>query len=400
MRVQPVLAAGGVDLERRPHVLGPGERRVGAPLVEHLGAHLEERRLLRRRLVGRTRAAALVILIGCLHGSLLRRERASHTSLLRYDGPDRGRKLIAAAQKEGSFALYTSFAEKDLPTLTVQFEKKYGVKVNVWRAGSEKVLQRTLIEAAAKRHEVDAIHSSALEMETLHREKILQPVTSPYSTELIAGALRPHGEWVATYLSVRVQAYNTRLVKKEDLPKTFQDLLDPRWKGKLGIEANVPEWYSTVVLDMGEEKGIQFFRDLAGRNGISVRRGHSLLNNMVVAGEVPLALTVYQFMPEAARRKGATIAWFVLEPAVARMSGIGIARRAPHPNAALLFYDFMLSTEAQELLVSMEYAPTRANVPSPLAQQRFTLVDPAVALDQSDKWARSFEEVILKRGGP
>jgi len=305
---------------------------------------------------------------------------------------------LAAAQKEGSLTLYTSFAEKDLPPLTAAFEKEYGVKVKVWRAGSEKVLQRTLAEAAARRYEVDAIHSSALEMETLHREKILQAVASPYSADLIAGALRPHGEWVATYLSVWVQAYNTKLVKKEDLPGTFQDLLDPKWKGKLGIEANVPEWYSTVVLHMGEEKGIRFFRDLVRGNGISVRTGHSLLNNMVIAGEVPLALTVYNFMAEAARRKGAAIDWFVLEPAVARMSGIGIARRAPHPNAALLFYDFMLSAEAQGLLVAMEYAPTRANVPSPLAMRRFTLVDPALALDQSDKWARSFEEVILKRG--
>jgi len=324
---------------------------------------------------------------------------AQDTSLLRYDGPDRPRKLVAAAQKEGSFALYTSFAEKDLVNLVAAFEKKYGVKVKVWRAGSEKVLQRTLAEAGARRHEVDAVHSSALEMETLHREKILQPVTSPYLTELIAGALRPHGEWVATYLSVWVQAYNTRLVNKEDLPRTFEDLLDPKWKGKLGIEANVPEWYSTVVLDMGEEKGIEFFRDLVGRNGISVRTGHSLLNNMVVAGEVPLALTVYNFMAEAARRKGAALDWFVLEPAVARLSGIGIARLAPHPNAALLFYDFMLSAEAQELLVAMEYAPTRSKLPSPLAGRRFTLVDPAAALDQSDKWAKSFEEVILKRGG-
>src|SRR5713101_5669160 len=323
---------------------------------------------------------------------------ALDTSLLRYDGPDRAQKLIAAAQKEGSFTLYTSFAEKDLPTLTVAFEKKHGVKVKVWRAGSETVLQRTLTEAAARRHEVDAVHSSALEMETLHREKILQAVASPHSTELIAGALRPHREWVATYLSVWVQAYNTHLVKKEDLPKTFQDLLDPRWKGKLGIEANVPEWYSTVVMDMGDEKGIKFFRDLVGGNGLSVRTGHSLLNNMVVAGEVPLALTVYNFMAEAARSKRAAIDWFVLEPAVARMSGIGIARRAPHPNAALLFYDFMQSAEAQELLVLMEYAPTHAKVPSPLGNLRFTLVDPAVALDESDKWARSFDEVILKRG--
>ena len=323
---------------------------------------------------------------------------AQDTSLLRYDGPDRALKLIAAAQKEGSFVLYTSFADKDLPTLVVPFEKKYGIKINVWRAGSEKVLQRTLAEAAARRHEVDAVHSSALEMEALHRETILQAVASPYSAELIAGALRPHREWVATYLSVWVQAYNTNLIKKEDLPRAYQDLLDPRWKGKLGIEANVPEWYSTVVLGMGEEKGIKFFRDLVGRNGLSVRRGHTLLNNMVIAGEVPLALTVYHFMPEGAKRKGAPIDWLVLEPAVARTSGIGIVRRAPHPNAALLFYDFMLSAEAQKLLLSIDYVPTHAGVSSPLARQRFTLVDPAVALDQSDKWAKSFEEVILKRG--
>ena len=324
---------------------------------------------------------------------------AQDASLLRYDGPDRARKVIAAAQKEGSFTLYTSFAEKDLPTLTVQFEKRYGVKVRVWRANSEKVVQRTLAEAAARRYEVDAVHSSALEMEALHREKILQAVAPPRSTDLIEGALRPHREWIATYLSIWVQAYNTRLIANADLPRTFQDLLDPKWKGRLGIEANIPEWYATVALQMGEEKGVAFFRELVSRNGISVRSGHSLLNNMVAAGEVPLALTMYQFLAEAAKRKGAEVDWFVMEPAVARMSGVGIARRAPHPNAALLFYDWMLSAEAQKVLLSLDYVPTNAQVPSPFAGRRFTLVDPAVALDQGDKWRRSFEEVILKQGG-
>ena len=324
---------------------------------------------------------------------------AQDASLLRYDGPDRARKLIAAAQKEGSFTLYTSFAEKDLPPLTAVFEKRYGVKVRVWRANSEKVVQRTLAEAAARRYEVDAVHSSALEMEALHREKVLQPVGSPHSAELMAGALRPYGEWIATYLSIWVQAYNTRLIAKADLPRTFQDLLDPKWKGRLGIEANIPEWYATVALQMGEEKGVAFFRELVSRNGISVRSGHSLLNNMVAAGEVPLALTVYNFLAEAAKRKGAAIDWFVLEPAVARMSGVGVARRAPHPNAALLFHDFMQSVEAQRLLLSLDYIPTSTRVPSPLAKRRFTLIDPALALDQGDKWGKSYEEVVLRRGG-
>jgi iron(III) transport system substrate-binding protein len=304
--------------------------------------------------------------------------------------------LVAAAQKEGSFTLYTSFAEKDLPPLTAAFEKKYGVKVRVWRANSEKVVQRTLAEASAGRYEVDAIHSSALEMEALHRERILQAVASPRSADLIEGALRPHGEWIATYLSIWVQAYNTGLIRKADLPRSFEDLLDPKWKGKLGIEANIPEWYATIAMHMGEDKGIRFFRELVARNGISVRSGHSLLNNMVAAGEVPLALTMYQFLAEAAKRKGAAVDWFVLEPAVARMSGIGIARRAPHPNATLLFYEWMLAPEAQKLLLSLDYVPTNAKVPSPFAGRRFTLVDPAVALDQGEKWRRSFEEVIVK----
>ena len=318
-------------------------------------------------------------------------------TLLRYDGADRLQKLIPAAKKEGSFMLYTSFAEKDLPPLIAAFEKRYGVKVNVWRSASEKVLQRAVIETGAGRHEFDAVHTSALEMEALYREKILQPVAPAHGVELLAGAVRPHRSWTATYLSFWVQAYNTSVVKKQDLPRTWQDLLDPKWKGKLGIEARLPEWYATIAMDMGEEKGIRFFRELVAKNGISVRGGHTLLNNLVIAGDVPLALTMYQYIVEGSKRKGASVDWFVLEPAVARMSGVGIARHTSHPNAALLFYEFMLSTEAQQLLLEMDYVPTLSKLPSPLANRRFKLVDPAIALDHREKWDKSFEEVIIKR---
>jgi iron(III) transport system substrate-binding protein len=319
--------------------------------------------------------------------------------LLRYEGADRVQKALPAAQKEGTLTLYTSFAEKDLPPLLGAFEKRYGIKVRVWRSASEKVLQRAVVETTAGRHDFDAVHTSALEMEALYREKILQPVAPAHGVELLAGATRPHRAWTATYLSFWVQAYNTNVVKKADLPRTYEDLLDPKWKGKLGIEARVPEWYATVAMDMGEEKGIRFFRELVAKNGISVRGGHTLLNNLVIAGDVPLALTIYQYMAEGAKRKGAAIDWFVLEPAVARMSGVGIARHAPHPNAALLFYDFMLSPEAQQLLLSLDYVPTLAKLPSPLAQRRFKLVDPAAAMDEHDKWLKSFEDVIVKRAG-
>src|SRR5204862_5585103 len=179
--------------------------------------------------------------------------------------------------------------------------------------------------------------------------------------------------------------------------RPFEELRHAKWKGRLGIEARVPEWYATIVMDMGEEKGIRFFRELVAKNALSVRGGHTLLNNLVIAGDVPLALTMYQYIAEGAKRKGAPEDWFVIEPAVARMSGVGIARQAPHPNAALLFYEFMLSTEAQQLLLEMDYVPTLAKLPSPLANRRFTLVDPAMAMDQHDKWAKSFDDVIVRR---
>src|SRR5207249_7773649 len=130
------------------------------------------------------------------------------------------------------------------PVVVDPFERKYGIKIRVWRASTERVLQRLLAETSARRYDVDAIHISSPEMEALQREKILQSVLSPYFRQLIAGAVPAHREWVATLLSVWVQSYNTGSFRKEDLPKTYHDLLDPRFKGKLGIEVEDSEWFA------------------------------------------------------------------------------------------------------------------------------------------------------------
>ena len=331
-------------------------------------------------------------------GALLAGEAAAQ-ALHNYSGADRMEKIVAAAKKEGTLTLYTTFAEKDQPTLIKPFEAKYGVKVSIWRAGTDKVLQRTLAEAAAKKYDVDAIHFGSPEMEALSREKILQAVSSPLHKELQPGSVPAHHEWAATLLSVWVQVYNTQLIKKGDLPGTYKDLLDPKWKGKLGIEAKNQDWFASVVDVMGGgEKGLKFFRDLVAQNGISVRTGHTLLNNMVIAGEVPLALTVYNYMPEQAKKKGAPIDWFALEPAVARSNAVGVARRAPHPNAALLFYEYMLG-DAQQHLVAMDYVPSNTHAPSPLKNVKILQTDPIRSLDETEKWSKLFEDIVLKRPG-
>jgi iron(III) transport system substrate-binding protein len=323
---------------------------------------------------------------------------AQDPSALNSGASDRQQKVEAAARAEGSLSLYTSVAAKDVQPLIEPFEKRYGIKVTVWRASGDTVLNRIITEQRGRRYTVDAVHISAPELEALHREKLLQPIASPFFGDLIEGAVPPHKEWVSTLLSVWVQAYNTNVVKKDDLPKTYQNLLDPKWKGKLGYEAENIEWFTTVVNVIGGEAGIEFFRDLVSKNGLSVRKGHSLLNNMVVSGEVPLALTVYNYMPAQAKAQGAPIDWFVLQPAVARANGAGVLKNAQKPNAAALFIDYMLS-DAQKTLTSLDYVPASTKAESPLQGVQIKIVDPAEKLDNSQKWEPLYQQIVIKRGG-
>jgi iron(III) transport system substrate-binding protein len=341
----------------------------------------------RRRLLAATLAAAAAVALP-----------AAAQNLMTYEGADRMERILAAAKKEGTLTLYTTIAEKDLPTLIKPFEAKYGVKVSVWRAGTDKVLQRAVQETRAGRHEVDVVHFGSPEMEALWREKVLQPVASPAHKDLIPGSVPQHRAWAATILSVWVQAYNTSLVKKPDLPKTYQDLLDPKWKGKLGIEEKNDDWFATVVQQLGgEQQGLAFFRKLVETNGISPRKGHTLLNNMVVSGEVPMALTVYNYMPQQAKEKGAPIDWFAIEPAIARSNAVGVAAKAPHPAAALLFYEFMLSPEGQKLLVSMDYVPTNTKVESPIKGVKIVVTDPVRSLDEAEKWSKLYQDIVTRK---
>src|SRR5665647_2287950 len=255
----------------------------------------------------------------------------SMTELAQYAGPDRMQRLIAGAKKEGKLNIYTSAQTDDMGALVAGFEKKYGIKVSIWRAGSEKVLQRSVTEAQAKRFTVDVMETNGPELESMHREQILQAVKSPGLKDLLPQAIRPHGEWVGTRLNVFVQAYNTNLVKKEELPKTWEDLLNPRWKGRLGIEAEDSDWLAGLFGSLGEARGTKLFKDIVATNGMSVRKGHTLLTQLVVSGEVPMALTVYNYKAEQFKSKGAPIDWFSIGAAIARPNGIGVARGAPNP---------------------------------------------------------------------
>ncbi|RXZ32372.1 extracellular solute-binding protein [Oxalobacteraceae bacterium CAVE-383] len=340
------------------------------------------------------RFAAVAALFGMLLAGSALPCAAQDYSILNYSGPDRAEKLLAEAKKEGGLTLYTSIASADMPLLKDDFEKKYGIKLTVWRGGSAQVMQRSITETEARRYQVDAIHIGAPEMEGLHREKILQPVNSAVFKNLIADAVAPHREWASTMLTVWVQTYNTSKVKKSELPKSYQDLLDPKWKGQLGIESEDADWFAAVAGNLGEAKGVKLFRDIAAANGISVRKGHTLLQNLVAAGEVPLALAQYNYVVTGIKRSGAPVDWFVIEPAIARANAVGIAAHAPHPASALLFYEYILSPDGQKILASRDYVPTNKTVASSMKNVKIQIEDPVATIDQWAKWNKIYNDTM------
>jgi iron(III) transport system substrate-binding protein len=320
---------------------------------------------------------------------------AQARALAMYQGADRHDKLVAAAKGEGELTIYHAYPA--LTSVLEAFSKKYGIKVNPWRAGSEAILQRLSTEARAGRHEVDIVQNNAPENEFAHREKLLQEVRSPYQADLIPQAVPAHHEWAGITLDVWVAAYNTNKVKKGDLPKSYADLQDPKWKGKLGVEADDYGWFGALMSELGEAQGTKIFNNIIATNGLSVRKGHSLLGTLVASGDVPLALTIYDWNPPQLKDKGgAPIESFYIPPVIAQPSTIAMLKGAPHPAAALLFYDFML-TEGQDMMAKIHYTVTSKKLSSHLAGVPLKFIDPGKAIDNQDKWLKSYNENVLQK---
>ena len=312
-----------------------------------------------------------------------------------FEGPDRTQRLIEGARKEATVTLYSSLVVDDMAVITAAFEKKYGVKVRVWRGSSENMLQRVLTEARGGRFDADLFETDGVAMETMHREKLLQPFKSPVLGDLLPAALTTHREWAGTRLNIFCAAYNTKLIRKDELPKSYEDLLDPKWKGKLAIEADDRDWTGGILTELGEQRGAKLLRDIVATNGISVRKGHTLLANLVASGEVAMNLSAYAHRAEQMKNNGAPIDWVIIPPGIARFNGAGLARRSPHPFAAALFLDFLL-TDGQDILAKRDLWPANPKVKA-LPNVALTFLEPASILDHDEKWTKYHREILTAR---
>ena len=279
-------------------------------------------------------------------------------------------RLIEGAKKEGALSLYGSSVAEDMNPVTDAFKKKYGIDFQYWRASSENLVQRTVAETPRRPLPGRRLRDSRGRARGAASRKA--PAGGQDAAHRRADARRRCGRTAngsPSRLNIFSAAYNTNLVKKDEVPKSYEDLKHPRWKGRLAVEADDVDWFATIVTKMGRDQGVALFRDIVRTNGMSVRKGHTLLSNLVAAGEVPLALTVYSYKPEQQKRAGAPIEPLYLPPVVALGYGPAVARCAPHPHAAVLFHEFMLG-DGQEIWAKRDMAVTNPKMSLAAARAR------------------------------
>ena len=321
--------------------------------------------------------------------------QAANREIYLYQGADRAQRLLSEAKKEGGLTLYTTMTPEDAGPLISAFEKRYGVKLTMWRGINQKLVQRALAEARAGKSSVDVYEGSGHGMEILHREALLEKFWSPAFGDIPPEAFPRHGHYAPDNLLFFVMGYNTRLVKPQDVPRSYEDLLQPRWSGNFGIEASDVIWFAAVAKAMGEEKGLAYFRKLAAMKP-QIRSGHTLMTELVAAGEISLVLTLYNQAVDKLKERGAPIDWKPLPPAFGRADGIGVAKQAPHPHAALLFVDFVLSPEGQRFIMAASRVPVNRRVASSFRQSDFSIVDMAQVVDEWDTWEKRWQALFLK----
>ena len=273
------------------------------------------------------------------------------------DGDAQQRLLVEAARKEGKMIFYTSVETEFARSLTSAFEAKYPfIKTDIFRSTHDRIFSRMNIERQTNTYVADVV--SVGEFETYHMQKkgFLAPYKSPYAAVYAEGFKDPNGYWTDLYDNLIVTAYNTIRVRRDELPKRWEDLLHPRWKGRMVLDQNEDRWFANMLHFMGEKKGLEFMQSLA-KQEVAVRSGRSLITQLLSAGEFDLQIVAYWYRPHLMKKQGAPVDWLGLEPAILALHPISIVEKTPHPNAARLFIDFALSDEGQRIFLKRGREP-------------------------------------------
>jgi iron(III) transport system substrate-binding protein len=302
-----------------------------------------------------------------------------------------------AARAEGALTVYSSMNEQEGLPLWKMFENATGVKVNYVRSSDSVILSRVAIENRARQRSWDIAVTT-----TVNRlpDDALMQFDPPQAHGLIPQARDSNRRWYGVYANYNTPAYNTDLVKPSQLPKSYEEFLDRKeWAGKIALDVTDDEWLSAMMIHFGEGRGKRLLRDIADVLKPVMVEGHLALARSVGAGEYWLALNNYASLTVNVQLSGAAIDFWALDPVALFFGSVGISAQAPHPKAALLGANFLLSREAQEFLTRRGRMPTRPDVPVHPAYVSDRLKDKKIIAtifggDEQKKWQGLFKEIF------
>lgn len=320
-------------------------------------------------------------------------------------GPDRDKSILDGARKEGQVVFYSAMiVNQALRPLADAFMKKYPlVKMTFWRGDTEEIIDKLAAEERAHNVVADVAEGTGVG-DLAVGAALTQPYFTPLVAELPERYRDPQNRWTYTRISYFSAAYNTRLVPPGTQPKSYDDLLDPRWRGKLAWRVNTasgtPLFMTAIRLARGEQKAEAYFEKLAQQKMINFGSGSArTLVDRVIAGEFPVALNIFAHHPLISKAKGAPVDSQLLNPVPSTAGTMVIPKGARHPYAAMLLADFILSKEGQQILAGADYFPVRADVsPRPalasVIPQRAGVPELFISPDELNRYTESSQKIF------
>jgi len=270
--------------------------------------------------------------------------------------------LEESAKAESELVLYSSLNNEQIVTLIDAFKKKYPfIKPSFYRGTSERVLQRVTTEARAGRFAADVLTSAGFQVQLMKETGLTQRYVPAEAAAYGDGFKDPDGHWINLHSLLNTMAYNTHLVRPNEAPKKYDDLLAPRWKGRLGVNLQDPEWYVNLQRRMGKEKARNFLKALAAQQP-GLRDGHNITAQLLAAGEFYAVTNTYAHIVARIKGQSGPVQYVFDEPVITYIHPVALAKSAPHPNAGKLFISFILSTDGQKMLRDQGRIPGHRDV--------------------------------------
>lgn len=315
--------------------------------------------------------------------------------------PDKRRQaLIEGAKAEGQVTWYSSIQAVQIGPIAAAFTKRFPfIEVNRYRVSGQKQIVKIQSEARADRHEVDVINGNSEVAYSLKQLGLLDPYESPERQAYAPAYKDKAGYFTPTYVIPVILGYNTQLVKPDQLPKSYNDLLDPKWKGKMFLDTEEFPMYFIMTKFWGREKAQQYMKKLAQQK-LRLVRGRTSQLQLLIAGENALAVALHGHSVLDFKEKGAPVDWAILDPFFAKANMAMLAKRAPHPHAAALFMDWLLE-EGQSVITSFGRVSARKGIKQrfpEMVEKEYFLITPDEIGPPLNEVQEDYRRIILGQG--